>query len=584
MKFKYLLMIIIIFGCVLQKVNAGVHSHHTMLNPKGSFTKMRTVPLKQLTANTAGSLDTTFGIGGVDTLDPLGYSSQGNAMALQPDGKIIIAGTSQTAEFNSTDVFSVARFDSNGIVDNTFGTKGWAVTSITSTGTYGYARAHAVAVQQDGKIVVVGNSYDQTNASAFGIARFNSNGTIDSTFGNNGSLRIAFNANGGDFARSVVIQPDGKIIAVGRTSVVINYNGSNVMQYYFAAARFTQDGKLDSTFGVNGTATVLAGGDSTIFEGTSAALQTDGKILIAGYGAFFNSQQFNHFIVARLDSNGTIDSTFGKNGISNLNNIAGTDSSNDVCYALAVQSDGKILLAGSSGTNPAIALLNPNGTPDNSFGNDGSEAIHLYTSLYAYTNWTCNSVCVQSDGKIIVGGNNEEDYSKRQSFALCRLNPDGSLDDTFADSGWATIGDILNYNIPAYFSIVSVKIAPDGKIIAGGSNSPSFNVARFLTENTTTAVSAKQTLPISFQLLQNYPNPFNPSTIINFSIVKSGLVTLKVYNILGELVRTLVNKYENSGKHKIFFDADNYGLASGVYFYRLKENNFIKTDKMVYLK
>ncbi len=555
---------------------------------------------QHLTGNIAGTLDSTFGTFGVDTLDPMGYYSDGNAMAVQSDGKIIIAGTSNTAAFNSSEVFSVARFDSNGNVDNTFGSSGWAITSINGAGLYSNAEAHAVAVQPDGKIVVAGYSYDQNNASAFGIARFNSNGTIDTTFGDYGSLRISFNILDGNFARSVVVQPDGKIIVAGRTTAVVNNGASE--EYLFAAVRLTQNGQLDATFGNNGISTVSSGSFNVSFEGYSAAIQQDGKILIAGSGFYFEgNNEISLFAVARLDSNGTVDNSFGNNGI-RMFNIAGADSSGNQCNSIALQKDGKILVAGYSSdslysggfTYPAIARLNSDGSSDGSFGKNGSEIIPLNTFFIStYINWSCNSICLQSNGKIIVGGNNENSYSKSPSFALCRLNQNGSLDSTFADSGWSTDSYIpSNFNGPYLFSIAGLKITLGGKIIAGGTNyyyfvgngADTFNVARFLTGNTTTSVSAEHALPISFKLSQNYPNPFNPSTTINYSIAKSGLVTLKIYDILGKLVKTLVNGYEYKGEHKTVFDADKYGLASGIYFYRLKENNFIKIDKMVYLK
>ncbi len=581
-------------GNVLLNTSAGSVTKVTNKRISTAHTMFRT-----LSTEGPGSLDTAFGTGGVDTLDPMGYYSDGNAMALQSDGKIIIAGTSDNAAFNATQFFSVARFDSNGNVDKTFNKIGWAVAPVNGVGQFGNARAHAVAVQPDGKIVVAGYSFDQTNASAFGIARFNSNGTVDTTFGNSGSLRISISKLGGDFARSVVIQPDGKIIVTGRTTAMVNNGASE--EYLFAAVRLTQGGQLDASFGNNGVATVLTSNDSISFEGYSAALQQDGKILIAGSGFYFEgNHEISLFAVARLDSNGRVDNTFGKNGISILN-ISGADSTGNQCNALALQKDGKILMAGYSSnalysggnTYPAIARLNADGSSDNSFGKGGSEIIPLNTFFNStYINWSCNSVCLQSDDKIIVGGTNEGSSSQLTSVALCRLNQDGSLDDTFADSGWSTVGSILNNNVPAYFSIVGVKIAPDDKIIAGGTNytrftsdgEDAFNVARFLTGSSTTAVSAVHSLPSSFQLSQNYPNPFNPSTTINYNIARSGIVTLNVYNILGRLVKTLVNGFENSGKHKIVFNGDNYGLPSGVYFYRLKENNFIKTDKMVYLK
>ncbi len=540
----------------------------------------------------AGEIDSTFGINGTfrSAISFGAYykGDYGKGLAVQADGKFVIAGYDiDTTGYES---FVVARFDSNGTPDDTFGKNGWAKVSIT--GGTGTARANAVVIQSDGKIVLAGYSInDSTENKALAFARFNSNGTVDNTFGTNGTVR--FNINGGDGlndeADAVAVQSDGKILATGFSHGWVS-SAHNVTNSGLVVVRLNQDGTLDNTFGINGVVRAMITGDSTVAEGNSIAVQPDGKIVVAG-NANGPKDAFgytNYFAVTRFNTNGTIDNTFGRNG-SSLFYFNTVTHSGD-CNSLALQKDGKIVLGGGDFNDSlsisvfAVARLNSDGSIDTAFGNDGRETEIITGDNYF--NYYSKCIALQSDGKILQGGNADG----LMGFALVRYNPDGSIDSSFGDSGWALAPSAGGNGNSSDNQLYGLALAPDGKIIAAGYSADkninyAFSAARFFSGSASiTAVKTSTQLPVNFSLSQNYPNPFNPSTTIDFSLPQSGIISLKVYDITGRLIKTLVNGYEAKGDHKFVFNADSYGLASGVYFYRLQDGSFATAKKLVLLK
>ncbi len=539
-------------------------------------------------------LDNTFGTDGKAAAIFNGNVDEAFSVAIQTDGKIIEAGW--TIDSSGNNAFAAARFNQDGSLDNTFGTNGLVSTFING-GDNTNDKAYSVAIQTDGKIVVAGYSTDTTGGSrysSFALARFNSNGTLDNTFGTKGTARTFISGGGAaDLGRSVLIQPSGKIVVAGMSAITITSGGILFATgfYDLGVARFNSDGKIDNTFGTNGSTSVTAIGDPYDYNSFSCALQPDGKILVAG--SSINDNSNIAFEVARLNPNGTLDNTFGVNGTSGTY-ISGGDSTNDVCNSVSIQQDGKIVLAGYSGRASltlindiafAVARFDSNGTKDSTFGTNGT--VRAYINGSDSISDRGYSAVIQSDGKIVVGGGG--DFLGQSSFAILRFNSNGTKDSSFGTNGTVTttFGSDINVSDEA----MSIALQTDGKILAGGysqiaAGSTVFVLARYLSSNVTRVNEAKS-LSKSFTLEQNYPNPFNPNTTINYSIPKSGLVTIKVYNELGREVKTLVNQYQSKGKYDINFNASN--LASGIYFYQLHAStssagSFISTKKMLLLK
>ena len=325
-----------------------------------------------------------------------------------------------------------------GDLDPSFGDGGKVVTDFG-----GVDVATAVVIQPDGKLVVAGRTDAGGNAT-FALARYNSNGSLDSTFGSAGLVITDFGGN--DQAFAVALQPDGKIVTAGR-------RGSDVI-----VARYHPDGTVDLSFATAGRAVTNFGATELAL---ALALQPDGKIMIAGRttsGGTFN------FALARYQSSGALDTTFGQQG------LVSTDfgGSVDRVFALVLQPDGKAVVAGDSDANFALARYNPDGSLDTTFGSGGKVVTTFGGRDQA------SAVVLQPDGKIVVAG--QTDVNTSVDFALARYNPDGSLDGTFGTGGRVTTDFTGSGNDIA--SAVALQF--DGKMLVGGGSQGNFAVARYL--------------------------------------------------------------------------------------------------------
>src|SRR5262245_44604023 len=314
----------------------------------------------------------------------------------------------------------------NSTLDPTLGTSGKAVTDFGMP-----AAARTVAVQGDGKILAAGVTA-LNGVTGFAAARYNSDGTLDTSFGAGGSVTTAFDFPGNfDRVFTVVVQPDGKFVAVGST--VMNPFAN------FALARFNANGRLDATFGTGGIVTT---GFGVSAEATSAVVQADGKIVAAGYA---NLDGGESFALARYNSNGTLDTTFGTGG-----KVGTAFDSGGFSYAqafsVALQPDGRIVAAGYTEIGAclfngleqpcfelALARYNSNGTLDPIFGTGGRVTTH-----FAAPNDQADSVAVQPDGRIVVAGAAGRFTNRGFDFALARYNSNGTLDTSFGASGKVT--------------------------------------------------------------------------------------------------------------------------------------------------
>lgn len=285
--------------------------------------------------NRNGSLDTTFGDGGIVTTTFPGDGSYANAVVVQADGKILAAGT-DFVDFNPGDIsdtdFALARYNSDGTPDVTFGNGGQVTTDF-----FGLEDdAFSVLIQSDGKIVAVGSADDPAKFYDFAVARYLSDGTIDTTFGVGGKATTDFRGGGFDRARSAALQSDGSIVAAG---FAISVSGAS---QNFAVARYTSSGVLDTSFSGDGKAQIDFG--NCCQSANAVLLQSDGKIITVGYPNTESSD--SDFLLARLTSTGALDTTFGIGGqvrtsFGDLNGGAN---------GAALQADGKIVAVGFQAT------------------------------------------------------------------------------------------------------------------------------------------------------------------------------------------------------------------------------------------
>jgi len=377
-----------------------------------------------------GTPDTGFGTGGngIVTIPVSGGSGQANALAIDPSGRIVAAGNAITASWD----FATIRLNDNGALDSSFGSGGISVVP-----GWGISTFNAIAIQVDGKIVMTGNqNLNSTTPSMPMVVRLNADGTPDSGFGSGfasgGKSAIAHGASGYNAAEVTAVAFD----AFGRP-VVAGYDGWN---RDFAAWRLNYDGAPDASFGTGGEVLVDVGDEQS--QARALTRLPDGKFLVAG----FTSAAPGRFAVAKLNPNGSFDPTFGTYGETAFS----LGSALDYANGMTVTANGQILLVGQSkigGENVfSVARVNSDGTVDTGFGEGGKTFIAIGSDDRAY------AVATDSAGGIIVAGSTYGSGIAGFSgtaIAVVRLGADGALDISFGAGGKVVIpiqGDYFGAN------------------------------------------------------------------------------------------------------------------------------------------
>ncbi|MXN91620.1 T9SS type A sorting domain-containing protein [Flavobacterium sp. Sd200] len=452
----------------------------------------------------------------------------------------------------------------------------------------------SMAVQADNKIIIAGGT------SGFGISRMLVDGGIDTSFGTNGLTTITFIEPGPQTADTYVydiaIQSDGKILVGGYCNNNVNqtdfalvrlntdgsldttFNNTGILLFGFgsqedrgydialqpdgkilmtgdsftgstrdiALARINSDGTFDTTFSEDGKLTLEIAGDND--QARAVAVQQDGKIVVSGY-TYQPGILYSKFLTVRFTSTGEIDSTFGTNGIVTVD-IA---SHNDMAYDMIIQPDGKIVVAGeSNGSNDdfSIVRLTTNGVLDTSFSGDGKLLIPFgISSDYG------RSIALQPDGKILFGGSTQ--MGSYQDIAIARINTDGTLDTSFSSDGKINI-PILN---GVYINDIALQST--GKILASGySSTYHIMVARIMGANPLSATDFEAS-EFAF-----FPNPAKSTVTFTQSIT-----TLSIYSLDGKLI---------SEKSNFGTIADVSNLSKGVYFMKaITETGRYHTAKLI---
>jgi len=407
----------------------------------------------------SGVLDNTFSGDGRTTLD-FGSVDRANAVVVQPDGKILVAGS---WDGGASD-FAIARFNVDGTLDTTFGggTKGAGSGQANYTfglPTFGGAEfATGMAIQADGKIVVVG--YTDTIGSTaavggkdFAVIRLDSNGTLDTSFSGDGKFTLDFGYD--DRASDVIIQNDGKIVVVGTRN-----QGEQLNYVDFAVVRLTSTGVLDTTFNATGFNLTTFGFHD---YATGVALQSTGKIILGGYTDAISSDASNDFGIVRYNTDGTIDTTFDTDGKLTINLSGGARAN-----AVAVDKFDRIVLAGFNfeGTgfqSPAVTRLSSAGVLDTSFGTSG-----VFTLAVGGSN-SLKAVAIGGDGSTItVGG--DTTANGPADLLVMRLTNFGGLDTSF-NSLAATPGYAMIATFNGTESGNALSLQADDKVIIAGSTS-----------------------------------------------------------------------------------------------------------------
>jgi uncharacterized delta-60 repeat protein len=399
--------------------------------------------------NSDGSRDATFGSNGVVTADILDRDASAKGLSIQSDGKFVVAGSADNGDHN---IFALARYNLDGSLDSSFASNGKVTTDLFTN----RAEANAVQLQADGRIVAAGFSYNGSNDD-FAVVRYNTNGTLDSTFGSGGKVTTPIGT-ARDDANALAIQPDGKIVLAGASDTG-SYSD-------FALARYNTNGTLDTSFGNNGK--VITAVSSQNDGALAVRLQSDGKIVAAGYTVVSGSDA--DFALVRYNTNGSRDFSFGNLGIVTTDMAGGTV---DEAFTMAIQPDSKIILGGFvlSGGNAFVGLARyaTNGTLDTTFGSSGK----VITQIGAVSDY-CTTLALQPDGKILAGCATK--IGSNYQYAVLRLNTNGSPDTSFGVGGAVTPtfgdgGDDYGW---------SVAVDSIGRIVLAGDANSQFGVMRFL--------------------------------------------------------------------------------------------------------
>ena len=341
------------------------------------------------------------------------------SIKVQADGKIVAAGNRYQG---SQAVIAIGRFD-GGMLDTSFGINGIVPLSLDSSKT----EANALEIQPDGKIIVAGGYYNKVTGTDFLLARFNPNGSPDSSFGINGIVLTDFGSSFSDYATALTIQTDGKIVAAGTSGSAL------------ALCRYNTNGSLDNSFDLDGMLTIAASVASCL------KTQKDGKILV-GFGSN----------IMRLKPDGARDYSFGTSTLPTFSGF---------CKAMTIQNDGKILVAGDQWH---LERLDTTGTHDNTFGNNGKVTIgQFYPAPTAGRDAT--SVCLQADGRILAAGWAQYIAGNGACFAVARLQSNGTIDSSFG-----TFGTVASSALPDFYRATSYSAAinNNNELVLAGVNVP----------------------------------------------------------------------------------------------------------------
>ncbi len=438
-----------------------------------------------------------------------------NAVAVQSDGRMVLAGT---ALVSGTADFALQRYLPNGTLDPSFDGDGMLSTGFATSGDF----ANAVIIQPDGKIIAGGAAFFTPTSHDFALARYTASGALDTSFGSGGKVTTVI-GNNSDQVAGLCLQPDGKIIAVGSKSG--GTTGEAVV------VRYLPNGTLDSSFGTGGKAVFNLGAFVTTFS--SVKLQPDGRIVVGGSASAPSTSSNYDFVVARLLTNGTLDTSF--NGTGSQRVSFGTGS--DICRSIDLNAAGGIVMAGyarmgDGNDHFALARCDSSGALDPAFGTGGM----LTTTIGTFAD-RAQAVAIQTDGRIVVGGsasNNTDDV------VVARYLADGALDTSFGNGG-VTISDMSGGDESGN----ALALAPDGRIVVAGRREPpsismgDFLLMRFLDQppkaeiavhhGTSTAhslLTSGQISPVSFS------TPISARSVIrDFLLVNPGTAVLTVSSI-----------------------------------------------------
>ena len=515
-----------------------------------------------LAGQTAGTLDLSFGNNGI-TLTDYSYNGVDNysyASALQADGKIVLGGYSVN---NLHQNMTFVRYLPDGTLDNTFGNGGIKVLLFGGSDD----RLEDLVIQADGKIIAVGYTSNSTNKQMT-VTRLNTDGSLDNSFNANGMTLINFGDSVNAYGRSVALQDDGKIIVGGHitfTDQDPEVNG--------AICRLTSSGVLDNTFGVNG---IITHNILSQWNYMNQVVIQNEKIILGGIS--IRADDFAKFIsLCRYNPDGSLDTGFGTSGIASLE--IGEGISGGSSLGMCLTEDGKIVCAsyiivGWLEYDLAVWRFQSNGFPDNSFGYYGMITTAMEGNSKAY------AVAMQADGKIVVAGYHDTPSPGDDDFLLVRYIENGYLDVSFGTEGTGVV--VTNASSEIWFSdqIFSLLIQDDGKLLVSGyAHAESYNVDFAVARYYSGLNIGVETPEQDTRELTIFPNPITEETKLVFNLAEESIVKVEVFNAFGTKVTELTQHSYSEGEHQLRWDGSS--LVAGVYIVKMAVGDMVYTSKVV---
>jgi uncharacterized delta-60 repeat protein len=432
---------------------------------------LRVERLEDRTLLSAGALDPTFGTGGKDITDFGGSGDYAGDVVLLPGGKILVGG-------GGNHDFALARYNSDGTLDTTFGTGGKVTTDFGIPDD----NFRAFTAQPDGKILSVGSIDGPIGDTA--LARYNPDGSLDASFGTGGKV-ITDVTGRFEQAIGVALQSDGKIVIVGH----VHEGGPG---FQILLARFNSNGSLDTTFGSGGSVRRPTFPSQLQYSGNAIAVQPDDKLIVAASSSTGGATgDIGDFVVLGFTPNGGLHATFGTGGI--VTTSFAVNSGVDHAYNLVLQPDGKIVVVGGGGSswvlpggvfyeNLALARYNPNGTLDTAFGTGGK-----ILTPFGVGGAVASDVALLASGQIVVAGSTGTTTTGPEiDFALALYTNNGVLEPSFGSGGKIT----TDFSSGQRDHGSDLVVQPDGKIVVVGSSVGNWALARYEGINTPPTANA----------------------------------------------------------------------------------------------
>ncbi|WP_298224725.1 T9SS type A sorting domain-containing protein [Flavobacterium sp.] len=501
------------------------------------------------------TLDPTFGTNGKVINSFYAGIDQSGVVIIQDDMKILVCGAK---DFSVAGNIYIARYNTDGSLDTGFGTGGVVFTPLmTESG-----GNRIIKLLADGKILVTSarSVSNNTNFFDFATMRYNADGSVDTTFGTNGMVQTDINGSG-NYANAIDVQSDGKIIVAGSTYLNSNTNVGTTL------VRYSVDGQIDTTFGTDGKVILnLLAPNTSQFLWDIKILADDSILLGVTTTAFETLETLRNIAILKISSNGAPDLTFGTNGA-----VVTDFGAKDILYAID-EFQGAIYMAGYSQYPNNTMILSkylPNGTLDTTFGIDGKvktnkDATSLYDGLY--------SMKVQSNGKILCSG--WTTHGQQQDALLIQFNADGSIDTGFNGTGFITtdFGNLDNINF-------SFAVQPDGKIVCAGwvgagSDYDSTLIRYDVTALTTNQFNAKSEFSV-------FPNPFANNINIRVDLAEPQNLAVDLLDGNGRKIQNLLQDKPFSLGENVVELSMPESLSRGVYFIRISNDSSVVTLKLI---